>query len=155
MQNFRLNTEVKKLMNNRDKLLRKLRKTKVEVDISQYKRKRNEVNIAIRKVKSTYHKNTLKENSKNPRKFWKAIKSIYPTKASSGPSRHSFDAQGEKTNDAIIVANGFCTFFATIVTTLCEKAIPLCNFAWRPPRPVHNRTVHKFKFCAVSNLEVN
>ena len=122
-----LNTDVKKLMNDRDKLLLKSRKA--EVDISQYKRKRNEVNIAIRKAKSTYHKNILKESSKNPRKFWKAIKSIYPTKASSGPLRHSFDVQGEKTNDAIKVANGFCTFFTTIVTTVREKAIPLCNFA--------------------------
>ena len=124
------------------------------MDISQYKRKRNEVNVVIRKAKSTYHKNLLKENCTNPNKFWKAIKSIYPTKASAGPSKHSFDIQGEKTNDAIKVANGFCTFFTTIVTTLREKAIPLCNFAWRPPRSVRNRTVNKFKFRAVSKLEV-
>ena len=44
-----LNTDVKKLMNDRDKLLRKSRRTKAEMGISQYKRKRNEVNVAIRK----------------------------------------------------------------------------------------------------------
>eukprot|EP00795_Rhopilema_esculentum_P007243 gene7243-12925_t len=113
-----LNTEVKKLMNDRDKLLRKSRRTRAEVDISHYKRKRNEVNIAIRKAKSTYHKDLLRENSANPNKFWKAIKSIYPTKAANaGSSMHSFDLQGENTNDVVKVANGFCTFFTTIVTT--------------------------------------
>ena len=61
-----LNSDVKKLMNDRDKLLRKSRRTKDEHDISQYKRKRNEVNIAIRKARSSYHKNMLKENSGNP-----------------------------------------------------------------------------------------
>ena len=149
-----LNNDVKKFINDRDKLLRKSRRTKAEVDISQYKRKRNEVNVAIRKTKSKYHKKLLKENSTNPNKFWKTIKSIYPTKASAGPSSHSFDVQGEKTNDAIKVANVFCTYFTTIITTLREKAIPLCNFVWRPPRSVRNRAVNKFKFCPVSKHEV-
>ena len=142
-------------MNDRNKLLRKSRRTRAEVDISHYKRKRNEVNIAIRKAKSTYHKDLLRENSANPNKFWKAIKSIYPTKAANaGSSMRSFDLQSENTNDAVKVANGFCTFITTIVTTLREKAIPLCNFVWRPPRPVRNRAENKFKFRSVSKLEV-
>ena len=125
------------------------------MEISHYKRKRKEVNIAIRKAKSTYHKDLLRENSASPNMFWKAIKSIYPTKAANaGLSMHSFDLQGENTNDAVKVANGFCTFFITIVTTLHEKAIPLCNFVWRPPRPVRNRAENKFKFRPVSKLEV-
>ena len=56
-----LNSDVKKLMNDRDKLLRKSRRTKDELDISRCKRKRNEVNIAIRKARSSYYKNMLKE----------------------------------------------------------------------------------------------
>ena len=144
----------KKLMNDRDKLLRKSRRTKAELDISKYKQKRNEVNIAIRKAKSSYHQNLLKENSANPNQFWKTIKSIYPTKANAGSSMHSFDFQGEKTNDAIKVANGFCNFSTTVIRTLRERAIPLCNFAWKPPRPVRKRTDKKFNFRPVSKLEV-
>ena len=113
-------------MNDRDKLLQKSRRTKSELDIPKYKQKRNEVNIAIRKAKSSYHQNLLKENSANPNQFWKTIRSIYPTKASAGSSIHSFDFQGEKTNDAIKVANGFCNFFTTIITTLREREPFLC-----------------------------
>ncbi len=42
-----LNNEVKALMNDRDKLLRRSRQTRRESDISSYRRKRNEVNIAL------------------------------------------------------------------------------------------------------------
>ena len=44
--------------------------------------------------------------------------------------------------------------FTTIITTLRERAIPLCNFVWRPPRPVRKRTDKKFNFRPVSKLEV-
>eukprot|EP00794_Sanderia_malayensis_P000814 gene814-110_t len=48
-------------MNDRDKLLRRSRRTRKEPDISAYKRKRNEVNIAVKRAKSDYHKKLLKE----------------------------------------------------------------------------------------------
>ena len=51
-------------MKERDKCLRKCRNTKREVDVSSYKRKRNEVNIALRKAKSAYFRNLLSENKK-------------------------------------------------------------------------------------------
>ena len=149
-----LNPAVKKLMNERDKLLRKCRKTKTEMDISQYKQKRNEVNIALRKAKSTYSKNLLIESSNNPNKFWKAIKSIYPSKANMGTSVHSFDLQDGNTNEPRRVADGFCNFFASIDTTLRKTTTPLYNFVWMPPTPIPNRTKCKFKFRPVSKLEV-
>ena len=64
-------------MNEWSKLLRKSRRTKEESDISAYKSKRNEVNIAVRKAKSVFHKNLLEENSRDSNKFWKTLKSIY------------------------------------------------------------------------------
>ena len=84
----------------------------------------------------------------------KTIKSIYPTKASAGSFRYSFDIQGVKTTDAIKVVNGFCNYFTTIITTLLEGAIPLCNSAWKPPRSVRKRTDKKLNFRPVSKLEV-
>ena len=54
-----LSSDVKKLMNERDKLLRKSRRTKEESDISAYKTKHNEVKIAVKKTKSADHKNLL------------------------------------------------------------------------------------------------
>eukprot|EP00795_Rhopilema_esculentum_P010725 gene10725-19504_t len=61
-----LNNEVKALMNDRDKLLRRSRRTRKESDISAYKQKRNEVNIAVKRTKSDYHKKLLKKSSKDP-----------------------------------------------------------------------------------------
>ena len=43
-------------MNECDKCLRKCRNTKHAVDVSSYKRKQNEVNIALCKAKSAYFK---------------------------------------------------------------------------------------------------
>ena len=45
-----LTSELKKKRNERDKRLRKCWNTKREVDISPYKRKRNEINIPLRKA---------------------------------------------------------------------------------------------------------
>ena len=61
-----LTCEVKKLMNERDKALRKSRRTKNNADISL---KRNAVNSAVRKAKLTYYKNLLNESSENPNEF--------------------------------------------------------------------------------------
>ena len=52
-------------MIDRDSLLRKMRKTKLENDITAYKMKRNEVNICLRKAKSKYYQNLLDENILN------------------------------------------------------------------------------------------
>ncbi len=92
---------------------------------------RNKVNTAVRKAKSMYHKDSLKENSRDPNKFWKTLKSIYPTKSRDTQSPQSFEINGDKIRDPIKIANAFCSFFANIVTTLKEKAFPLCNFTWR------------------------
>ena len=75
-----LTSKVKKLMNERDQLLRKSRRTKREDDISKYRRMRNEVYNAVRRAKYSYHKESLQANCKNPSKFWKTLKPVYPTK---------------------------------------------------------------------------
>ena len=115
-------------MNDRDKLLRKSRKTKAELDITKYKQKRNEVNIAIQRAKSSFHQNLLKESSANPNQFWKAIKSIYPRKANAKLFMRSFDFQGEESNDPIKVANELCNYFIATISELREEANPICNF---------------------------
>ena len=149
-----LNNDVKSLMNARDKLLRKSRRTKANSESSQYKSKRNEVNAAVRKAKSTYYKNLLNENSTDANKFWKTLKSIYPTKNRDKTSLRSFDIGGEKTTDPSQIANAFCTFFTQVIASLKSKAIPLRNFAWKNPSPMQMRTNSKFSFRKVSQLEV-
>ncbi len=69
--------DVKAMMNERDNLLCKSRQKSSEAHISAYKRKRNEVKKGIQKSKSTYNKNLLRENSNDPKKFWKMHQIIY------------------------------------------------------------------------------
>ena len=116
-----LNSEVKNLMNERDKLLRKSRRTKDETDISAYKSKRNEVNIAVRRAKSVYCKKLLKENSNDPNKFWKTLKSIYPTSTNNKQNLQTFDVDGVKLSDPKEIANAFGSFFTKIASTLRES----------------------------------
>ena len=96
----------------------------------------------------------LKENSGNPNKFWKSLKTIYPTKSTTGPSIHSFDIDGVKTDDPARISNAFCTFFATVTSKLRESAIPLRDFVSRNPAATPQRTDKQFKFHPVSKLEV-
>ena len=61
-----LSEEVKRLMNERDKLLRKFRMTKSKADQVAYKEKRNAVNVAVRSAKSSYHKRLVSEHAGDP-----------------------------------------------------------------------------------------
>ena len=150
-----LNEGIKSIMNERDQLLRKSRRTKSNADSLAYKRKRNETNIAIKRAKSSYYKNLLSENSENPSKFWKVLKSIYPCKNLKKHNSQSFDIDGEvKSCNPSTIANAFGEFFAGTVKTLKEKAFPLCAFVWRTTASMSVRTDLKFKFQAVSKFEV-
>ena len=78
-----LNKSIKSKMNERDKILRKARKTNLENDWLLYKKLRNRCNNLLRQAKSKYHQDQLNENKLNPKRFWDALKKIFPTKQSS------------------------------------------------------------------------
>ncbi len=128
--------------------------TRKESDISAYKQKRNKVNIAVRRAKSDYQKKLLKESSKDPNKFWRTLKSIYPTKTNDTQSMKTLDVNGVKIRDSHLIADAFCSYFASIVTTLKKNAFPLCNFIWKKPTKMSAKTDQKFIFKAVSWQEV-
>lgn len=133
-------------MNQRDKFLRKYRKDKQDSDLVEYKNKRNEVNITIRRAKANYHRNLLDQNSSDPSKLWKTLKSIFPNKSEKLYTARSFEIDGAKTTDAYKISNGFCSFFTSIISTIKEKAIPLRNFVWRFPASIRKRTETDIKF---------
>eukprot|EP00112_Aurelia_sp_Birch-Aquarium-sp1_P013272 Seg2810.6 transcript_id=Seg2810.6/GoldUCD/mRNA.D3Y31 product="hypothetical protein" protein_id=Seg2810.6/GoldUCD/D3Y31 len=93
-----LTDDVKKLMNERDKLLRKSRKSPhMEFYKAEYKQKRNAVNIVIRRAKASYYKDLLQENSTgDPSKFWKTVKSIYQGNAKSSSNSQIFEIDGKE-----------------------------------------------------------
>ena len=146
--------DIKALMSERDKMLRKSRKTKNELDISSYKNLRNRVNIMVRNAVSTYNKNLLSENKSDPRKFWSVIKSIYKMKGNSEITSHTFKINGEETSNKLSIADGFCSYFTTIVGKLKCIAFPLTNLTWKKPSQLPKRSNQIFRFKYVSNVEV-
>ena len=102
---------IRRLMVDRDRLLRKARKSKLDSDCCFYKRARNYCNGKIRESKCKYYKNLIEENKSNPRKFWDAIKTIFPTKSKASLSPMN-KGKSEK------LANVFSDYFTNIVSKL-------------------------------------
>ncbi|XP_057299458.1 uncharacterized protein LOC130630077 [Hydractinia symbiolongicarpus] len=119
-----LSAEIKKHMNNRDKLLRKARKTKKA-------------------------SNWL-ENRHNPRKFWKTIKSIFPAGKSSSPTNSDQPDAAEK----LLYANKFCRYFSDCARKLKDVAFPLRNLIWRYTPIISTRTDKLFHFHYVTKVFV-
>ena len=118
-----LTGELKKEINNRDRQLRKVRKSNSENDRSSYKRLQNRCNTLIRKAKTSYHQNLLTENETNPRQFWNVIKEIYLTKP-----RPVGSVTTNKKNSKSTVSR-FSYFFKTAIKEIKEVTFPLINFA--------------------------
>ena len=138
-----LTDEIKSTMNERNKLLRRYRKYKKEIDFTEYKVKRNQVNILIRKEKSSYHKNLLHDNHHTPNKFWSTIKKIYPSKSTVTSCKKSAD----------VTSNGFRDYFINAPQKIKEQTIKLCNLIWRKPLCIDEKCKVQFKFEHVSKVE--
>ena len=142
-----LTTEIKREMNKRDMLHRKAQKSRKLNDKVMYKKARNSCNNKIRKAKATYHRELINENLTNPKKFWKAIKAVFPTKSK------IVNTLSPKTDSKSAVEK-FSYFFKTVVSSLKSKSIPLMDFTWSFITPFNPRTKATFKVEYVSKLFV-
>ena len=148
-----MNINLKPHMNIKDQLLRKSPKTKKDDDIQSYKRKRNEVNIMIKKAKIRYQKKLLNDSEKNPDTFWNSIKKIFPSKSSSKPSQ-TFIVDSSEINDQRKIANAFCSYFTGIVSNLKKSVIMLSDRIWSCHRKVELKTCQVFRFRTVTEENV-
>ena len=133
-------------MNDRDKLLRKARKSKNEADWVAYKRLRNYCTNLIKRSKASFHRNLLAENIGNPRKFWSTIKTIFPSKSMKSKDTIAVNVNCESR------ANKFNTYFKNAFTTLKLAAIPFINFTWRFLKP---RTSRVYKIFTMNYISKN
>ena len=90
-------------MNLCDTYPRKYRKTKLEIDHSKYKRQRNKVTNMIKSCKQNFSKNLLTENVHDPKKFWKSLKKIYPTKTQNHSSNSTFTVNNVPVKDPKVI----------------------------------------------------
>ena len=132
--------ELKRKMNNRDRVLRKARKSNCEADWDLYKRLRNSCNKQLRKEKATYHQRLLQESS--PKNFWNTIKKIFPTKPITKQITHNVKSRVQV----------FSHYFSTAIRVLKSINLPLTDFIWRAPNQIFDRTHKRFEFTYVSKL---
>lgn len=145
-----LSPALKTLMNTRDKLQRKARKSKSDLDWSNYKTLRNKCNNKIKRARNTYYKHLIRENQNNPAKFWKCIKEIFPANNTKGyPPTSTHDKQHNTAT-----ANSLCSFFTNVASSLKHTVFKLRNFVWEQPTPSELFTNRQFKFNYVSRLFV-
>ena len=149
-----LDEGVKRLMNERDKVLHKFCKTRAENDQAAYKEKRNAVNVAVRKAKSSYHRKLLSENAGNPNRFWRTIKSIYPSKPNNSNVNINFEINEEQVNNPSTISNGFCSVFTNVISEIKRKAFPLRDFIWQNPSKIEKKSEKWFNFQPVTSADV-
>ena len=142
-----ISDELRFSMNERDKALRLAKKSQKKSDWDRYKKLRNSCNNNIKRSKQSYHKNVLQENSTNPAGFWKAIKTIFPTKSKTSISPLDLEEKQNK-------ANVFSNYFSNVVNSLKEKAFVMTNFVWKHPPFYSKRTTRVFKFKYVTKTFV-
>ena len=141
-------------MNLRDGLLRKARRASQKIDWSSYKRQNNRVSSLVKKCKSRYNRDLLKDFADSPAKFWAAIKKLYPTKLPSEQGS-AFVINGSKSTDKSFIANSFCEYFSTVARNLKSKSILLRDFVWSKPSEdnLPNQVAEsQFTFKAVKQL---
>ena len=149
-----LTKDLKKELNHRDKLLRRARISKSDLDWSNYKHQRNRVNNLVRKNKAKYNKELLRENANSTEKFWSALKKVYPTKSKSTSLTPVMNINGQKTADGKKIANAFANHFATIAATLKRNSILLKNFIWMPHDSGATCCFNRFSFNTVNAVQV-
>ena len=125
-----INSDIRKLMVRRDRILRKPRKTNKEGDWNLYKKLRNSCNNKMKYAKREYQ-DFLNENLSNPRRFWNTIKDIFPTKTKAMKSGVCSDQ-----NQPSI----FSEYYANVVQYLKQKSFPMIDFVWREPCVMTSRT---------------
>jgi len=142
-----LTTDLKKQMSDRDRILTKARKSKLDGDWSLYKKLRNTCNDTIKAAKRAYHRNLLNEYAGDAKGFWKCIKSIFPTKNAQSSS-------GDNNNKSADFVQKCSKYFAIAVSNLKKNAIFLTDFVWKKKTSFPKRTRKKFTFQYISNLFV-
>ena len=118
-----LQAATKKLMNERDFVLRKARRSGSEVDWSMYRRLRNQVSNRIKIEKRRYQRNEISDNMDNPKSFWKIMKNIFPGDKEKITTPKSIKTDDGKTViDQPTIARSFNEFFTGAVSRLLQTA---------------------------------
>ena len=95
----------------------------------------------MKKSRSQYNKNLIEENSLNPKKFWKCVNDVFPTK-------QRVSSQSSSKSKSKVVK--FSEYFSTVVTLLEKKAFLFKGCVWQPPKNIIKKAdTFKFQYVPV------
>ena len=112
----------------------------------------------IRKAKSSYNRRIIEENFDDPENFWKAVKKVLPNISITPQPSASIEpitVDGKPTTDALTIANGFCTYFATVVEELLSNVPTLIRNQLSAEACLNNPSQSLFSLKPISAAFVN
>ena len=123
-----ITNKIKGLINTRDNLKRKAIITKLETDLLNYKRTRNQVNIALRNAKKNYYSTKIAGQKFNPKKAWKSINNLLGKQATH-PEVNELILEENILNNPKDISEGFNNYFSNIGHNLASQIdTSNCNF---------------------------
>lgn len=109
-----LNKDICKLLFDRDKLKSTAIRSGDSQDWASYKRSKNIVTNKIKKAKSKYYHDQLKDNSNNPSETWKILNEVMCKNNKSGNKISCLNLNDTKITDADEIAETFNKYFCEI-----------------------------------------
>ena len=123
-----ITSQIKSLINTRDKLKIKATISKSETDWVNYKAARNQVNIKLRNAKQNYYSTKIAGQKCNPKEAWKTINNLLGKKAKQ-TIVNELDMNKNILQDPQEIVEGFNEYFSNIGPNLASNiAMANCNF---------------------------
>ena len=147
--------EIHEAIESREKLLKKFKTSKNQLDEKQYKDSKTHVQNLVKRKKSVFFENKLKQNIGNPKDLWKALKSLGLPKKTVPSNSVCLKVDGEFSFEAKENAECFKKFYSNLAEDLLSK-LPSTTTKRYGDKYLNtfydklNTKFHKFEFLKIS-----
>ena len=114
-------SEVAEKISNRDKLFKKLKKSKLYIDELIYKEAKSRVQSLIKEKKKKFFSKKLAENIGEPKELWKNLKKLGLPKIKTAPTNICLKENDGLPFCSLSIANNFKEFYSNLARNLIEK----------------------------------
>ena len=116
-----ITANLKRQMHARDKAKKIASRSGSSVDWAAYRRKRNEVNLAVKHAKTNFYQNSISNNINNPKKTWSILNDIMGKKSDNTEICEIVDSSNNTLTDSNEIAAYLNRHFSTIGQNLASK----------------------------------
>ena len=120
--------EIAEKLSIRDKLFKKFKSSRLNIDWEIYKEARNEVQKTIKQKKKQYLEEKLSENIAKPKELWQTLKSLGLPNKKNSPSNICLKNKNGLLFDSLSIAETFKKYYSSLAE----------NLALRLPKPTNN-----------------